>query len=150
MSCPNPVHCGTTCFCVLVSWVLNPQSRRRPSGKARCYAPKTWPPVHKHLTEFSLQLIQLSLKDMLTYVSQAKAAPDSRFCDTYDKPRHTTLILWHDAQMSVSQRKEAKVHLLGNGSVQAFTGLRSQQWELRCLVAVNHRGEPVVKFWAWI
>jgi adenylate cyclase len=41
--------------------------------------------------------------------------------------------------------KEAKAHLLGNGSINIFTGLRSQQWELRWLVAVNHR--EVFKKW---
>jgi hypothetical protein len=37
-----------------------------------------------------------------------------------------------------SNEKKQKSHLLGNGSVNTFIKLHSQQWELRCLVAVNH------------
>jgi hypothetical protein len=38
----------------------------------------------------------------------------------------------------VTQRKEGEVHLLGNGSANTFTGLHSQHWVIRCLVAVIH------------
>jgi hypothetical protein len=38
-----------------------------------------------------------------------------------------------------SKEKQSEVNLLGNGSVNTFTELRDQQWELCCLVAVNHR-----------
>jgi hypothetical protein len=34
--------------------------------------------------------------------------------------------------LKVGIAAETNVHFLGNGSVNTFTSLRSQQWELRC------------------
>jgi hypothetical protein len=75
-----------------------------------------------------------SHRDTLRYISENRILHNHSY-ENLKSYREARMV----PQVIPRNWKETEVHLLGNGSVNTFRGLRSRQCDLHCLVAVSHR-----------